>query len=228
MPIKLISSGGGSVILDAPPTGTNFNVTVPAENGSVITTAASSGINASAMSVGTVPKLRLPSSSVLQVVQTHVTDAYAISSSGYGSITDTALTASITPLSTSSKILVMVDSIWGATESAQHVSQRLKRTIGGSSTFVGDATNAGSRPLSQGGNGSQLAYSFGAGYAYYLGTSYMRFLDSPSTTSSITYTLTVGPYTSGIIYLNRTRDDRAGGTYDPRCTSSIILMEIAQ
>jgi hypothetical protein len=76
MPIKLISSGGGSVILDAPATGTNFNVTVPAENGSVITTAAASGINASAMSVGTLPYARLPSGSIVK------TTSY---NSGYGS-----------------------------------------------------------------------------------------------------------------------------------------------
>jgi hypothetical protein len=39
MPIKLISSGGGSVILDAPSTGSNFTVNVPALNGNLVTTA---------------------------------------------------------------------------------------------------------------------------------------------------------------------------------------------
>jgi hypothetical protein len=227
MPIKLNSASGGSVTLDVPLTGSTYTHTLPAETGTLITTSTLSGINASAMSVGTVPRSRLPSGSILQLSQTHITDAYAYGVSGYPTMTDTALAASITPLYTTSKIMVMIDSIWGASEGAQHISQRLKRTISGSSTFVGEATNVGSRPISHGGMGSQIAYGTLSNFNYFLGSSYMRFLDSPATTSAITYTMTVCAYTTTTLYLNRTRDDRQGTTYDPRGTSSIILMEIA-
>ena len=39
MPIKLLSSGGGSVIVNATSTGSNFTVNVPAVNGNIVTTA---------------------------------------------------------------------------------------------------------------------------------------------------------------------------------------------
>ena len=39
MPVKLLSSGGGSVIVNATSTGSNFTVNVPAVNGNIVTTA---------------------------------------------------------------------------------------------------------------------------------------------------------------------------------------------
>ena len=53
------------------------------------------------------------------------------------------------------------------------------------------------------------------------------FLDSPSTTSSTTYSIKhTDATTSGTFYINRsTRDNDAAG-YDPRFVSNIILMEV--
>ena len=170
----------------------------------------------------------VPSGGVLQVIQTHVTDAYSYGVSGYPTMTDTALTATITPLYSTSKIFVMIDSMWGAVASSQHISQRLKRTISGSSSYIGEATNVGSRPASIGGMGAQIAYNASSAQDYMLFASLLKYLDSPGTTSSVTYTMTVCAYSNSTLYLNRTYADRTGGTYDPRATSSVVLMEIAQ
>ena len=66
MPLKLITSGGGSVILDANTTGSNFTVNVPAQGGAMLTTGSLSGINASAMSVGSIPYERFSAGTVVQ------------------------------------------------------------------------------------------------------------------------------------------------------------------
>ena len=94
----LVLSGGTSGTITVTPTavaGSN-TLTLPAATGTILTTASSGQI---------IPKAALPTGSVLQVVQgTTLTDT-TITSTSY---TDTTLTASITPTSSSSKILVIV------------------------------------------------------------------------------------------------------------------------
>ena len=52
MPIKLLSSGGGSVIVNATSTGSNFTVNVPAVNGNIVTTADTGTITQAMISSG--------------------------------------------------------------------------------------------------------------------------------------------------------------------------------
>ena len=56
---------------------------------------------------------------------------------------------------------------------------------------------------------------------------YYQFVDSPSSTSAITYAASYNTSaTSGSLHLNRTVTDTDGGNYE-RGVSSIILQEIA-
>ena len=50
MPLKLNSAGGGSVTIDTPSTASNFTLTVPAANATVLTTASTSGMAVPAFS----------------------------------------------------------------------------------------------------------------------------------------------------------------------------------
>ena len=52
MPLKLLSSGGGSVLLTANTTGSNFTVNVPAVNGNMVTTADTGSITQSMLGAG--------------------------------------------------------------------------------------------------------------------------------------------------------------------------------
>ena len=127
MPITINSSGGGSITLDAPSTGSTFTHTLPAESGTVITTSTTSGINASALSVGslpssavptsginaasltvgTLPQARFPSGHVIQVVNAIKKSTASVATGGsWADIS--GLSASITPTSASNKILINV------------------------------------------------------------------------------------------------------------------------
>ena len=150
---------------------------------------------------------------ILQVVQTVKTDTFSSSASSFTNIT--GLTATITPASASNKILVMA-SVAVALNSSYFLQIRLAR--GGSAILQGDA--AGSRIRTQGMvyvynqlNNSQLTWP---GYV----------VDSPASTSSLTYSVQMCQIDGSTHYVNRLpRDDDAN--YEPRSASSIILMEIA-
>ena len=107
MSIRLYNSAGGYIDMDAAGDGSTANVfTLPAETGTILTSATTSGINASALSAGTLPGARLPAGSVLQVVSTTKTDTFTMTGQTQTAIT--GLTATITPTSASSKILIIV------------------------------------------------------------------------------------------------------------------------
>ena len=140
----------------------------------------------------------LPAGSVLQVVQSTLAPTLVQTTST--SFVTSTLSASITPSSSSNKILVMCS---GGAPYTDTNSQSLFLTIYRNSTNLGNSI-----------------YGFGRyyGYASSLMTPMsMNYLDSPTTTSSTTYT----------VYF------KAGGAYNvqfsnvDRGTSTITLMEIA-
>jgi hypothetical protein len=157
---------------------------------------------------------------VLQVVQVVKTDSYA-SAPGAQWVTIPGLSASITPISTSSKILVLLDiKFIGNTDASV---SRLRMMRDSTPIYIGDA--AGSRPRTSGAQN----YNTNAGSGgFNVLASGGVFLDSPSTTSSITYTAQLGGDNNVVvIYVNRTESDRDDSYYDSRTASSITLMEIA-
>ena len=107
MPLKLNSFSGGSVTLDSASTSLDFTHTLPAETGTIITTSATTGVNAAALSTGTVPFARLPAGSIVQTVyaRTDVRSTYSSTNSGNGT-TVTDLNISITPRSATNRLII--------------------------------------------------------------------------------------------------------------------------
>ena len=156
---------------------------------------------------------------VLQVIQTHNVTGVSQSLSANTIANITNLSAAITPAATSSKILVIVS--WSGENSAdlnQDTNLGLKR----GTTVVGSPTSEGSRipgimPLS---------------INYYLvnrdstpESCVYQYLDSPSTSSAVTYYATAECSGSTTLYTCRTVGDGDSSTYD-RTTSTMTLMEI--
>jgi hypothetical protein len=201
MSIKLNSVGGGSVTIQEPNTASDFTLSVPAQTANLLTN----------KTAGT----------VLQVVSTLKTDTFSTGSDSYTAIT--GLSASITPLSTSSKILIMLNVNWGA---ASNVWPGFRISRDGGSSFIAIGDAAGSRDRVTFGSGS---VNTGNTYDdYRLFNSSAVILDSPSSASSLTYqTYSKGRSGYGSMYLNygpSASDDDISGK---RGVSSITLLEIA-
>jgi len=128
----------------------------------------------------------------------------------------TGLAATITPSSTSSKILVSVVLSCSGTTNQSSVMGRLLR--GSTPIAVGDAA------------GSQILASFGA--AASVGTDLVTTqgvdnLDSPSTTDATTYKIQVRSSASGqYVFVNRSQTDSSAPGY-ARTVSTITLTEVA-
>jgi len=170
---------------------------------------------------GTIAAARLPTGSILQVLQTVKTDTFVSSAT----VTDTAvtgLTVSITPTSSSNKILVICN-LGIAAENAQGGAAKLTRTIGASTTQLSLADAAGSR--SRGSFAGSAYRGSAAGYLTIMLNQNLTYLDSPATTSAITYGVQVSSITVGT-YINRTGSD-TDATDMYRGVSYITVMEIA-
>ena len=150
------------------------------------------------------------SGGIIQVVHAIKTDTASTSSS----FADTGLSASITPTSTSSKILIIA--MLGGV-GANNSSFKAKLMRGSTDIAVGDAASNRARATVQGQNSSNFnAASF-----------HMSALDSPSTTSATTYKVQFGGNGSVTVYLNRIARDSDGTAEDARTASTITLLEVA-
>jgi hypothetical protein len=133
---------------------------------------------------------------VLQVVSTTKTDTFSITSTSFADIT--GLSVSITPSSASNKIMVFVDCYIGGQASASTQSMtRLMRD----STAICVGASAGSR--------TQASSESGLDSVNHVEPVAINFLDTPSTTSAITYKVQMR-VTGGTHYVNRTSDDDDG------------------
>ena len=189
MSIVLVGSTSGSVTLQEPAVAGTTVLTLPAVSGNVLT--------------DTSPK----AGNVIQVVQgTTLTDT-TITSTSY---TDTTLTASITPTSASSKILVIV------TQQFTIYRESAATTNGGMQIVRGSTAIATHNitPAICAGLGTSPSAIF------YRGTWAMTYLDSPATTSSTTYKTQAKVTTSANSQQIRLNQD---GTE----IGTITLMEIA-
>jgi hypothetical protein len=171
-------------------------------------------VNASVATVGTLPKARLPSGSILQVVSTTKTDTFTTTSGSYVDVT--GLSVSITPTSATSNVFVLFQINGSQDVGSGRASLKLLR----GSTVINAGDAAGSRTPALGGFSSSdqsIPSTPVSG----------SFLDSPATTSSTTYkiqlAMTAG---SGTAYINRTDQD-ADNADQIRMASTITVMEIA-
>ena len=147
---------------------------------------------------------------ILQVVQATKTDAVTVSC-GQTKTDLTGFTASITPSATSSKVLVICSP--GLTGNTV-IGMSLFRDS--TELLIGDA--AGSRIRISFGSQPNQQYGIAQSFSY---------LDSPATTSAITYKLqVVGDQGASVAYLNRGYTD-TNGTNFFRNASTWILMEVS-
>ncbi len=150
---------------------------------------------------------------VLQVVSTAKTDTFTSSTTG-SFIDITGLSLSITPSSASNKILVLANVMGSGVAATNNVLFKMVRN----STDINVGASSGSRTpcFSVGqdtGDSNQGANNSGS------------FLDSPNTTSAITYKIQALSNAS-TMYINRTPND-GDANYTPRGCSTITAIEIA-
>jgi len=142
---------------------------------------------------------------VLQVVQSTYSTETTIATTTY---TDTGLSASITPSSTSSKILVMVNQ-------SAYISRQSSEVHSGIQLVRGSTVILEQSPTK---NNSFYHGIGGIGEQYHATITSFNYLDSPSTTSSTTYKVQAAMYTAA-----------QSGTYygqKQSAVSIITLMEI--
>lgn len=158
---------------------------------------------------------------VKQVKQTVVNSTFSTAvGSGFAEMTD--FRTNITPASTSNKILIRASLYIG--QSYWSARGRILKNTTPISGALGAA--AGNRTSTTWYN---VTYDAGAGSSstYDVNCVSFEYLDSPSTTSQITYSLDIGGYSgSHTVYLNRSDHDNDGATYDSRTISTLTLMEI--
>ena len=150
---------------------------------------------------------------ILQVVQTVKTGATSTTNTNYEDISGMSVT--ITPSSTSNKILIIPDLALSGPNGNIGYARLLR-----GSTAIYDGNSASH-------NGLYGAYSGDAGsgsFIYGLNIVTRLFLDSPATTSATTYKCQFKTKT-GTFYLNRTY--ATSGQYDIRTASSITAIEVA-
>ena len=147
---------------------------------------------------------------ILQIVQTTKTDTFSTTSTSFTDVT--GFSATITPSSTSSKVLVMVSS----NSSTSGVNNAIMKLVRGSTdVFVGDDDGASREEATAqtrvNDTNAALTLTF-------------NFLDSPSTTSATTYKLQY-KVQAGTGTINMTQADSNSATL-ARTASSIILVEV--
>ncbi len=151
---------------------------------------------------------------VLQVVQTSKTDTFTTASTSFTDVT--GLSVSITPSSASNKILITFQINGSQDVGVNRSSLRMLRD----STVINAGAVAGSRSPALGGFSSDNNTIPSAPVSGI-------FLDSPATTSSITYKIQIGCLAgNGTAFINRTDDDgdEAGQI---RMASNLVAIEIA-
>ena len=171
-----------------------------------------------------VPRDGLPSGSsggIIQVKSTTLTTNVSVTIADGANTTFydvSGLSVSITPTRSDSKILVMVQMNIGTNQTTQRVGVRLRRdsTTIGASTDTGNSENAGS------------ITSLEHHRVYQSQSVNFHFLDSPSTTSSVTYKPQVAQENSGgasTIRINYVATNNNDTYYNG--VSTITVMEVS-
>ena len=197
--IQGAATGTGVFTLASPATNTDRTLTLPDEAGTVLTSA---GSLPAGNLTGSVPASAMPAGSVLQVVSNATSNEYGTTSTSFQTENDPAVT--ITPTSASSKFLVLY-----TTEAESNVAEtRLTISIG-RSISGGSSTNN----ITNEGDGFGQHRS-AAGSHRTIAT--VVYLDSPATTSAITYKPSFRSSSGNAVYIG------GGGAL-----STMTVMEIA-
>ena len=197
--IKLLHSGGNGVILAAPSSN-------PAADRTLTLPGDADGTIATTANAG----------KILQVIQTVKKNRQTINSTTLVDIT--GMSVSITPSSASNKVLVNYSLV--VFSNAVYYAMRLVRDSD-STIFIGDENPSAT---------SQNRASFGSYDSSYViaDTIAQSFLDSPNTTSAITYKLQAySPYSSAYTIGINSGVVLDNYSYMNNCVSTITAMEVA-
>ena len=195
--IKLTAdSGGGTFEIKAPSSSGNTRVLTIPDESATLLTSATS------------------TGKILQVQQTVGTGTYSTNSQTYGDV----ITCAITPASTSNKIICIYKIGLSTANGGYSGAARLVRDS--TAIYVGNA--AGNRIQA---SSHFVADSDGIGQVK-IHDQTGTFMDSPSTTSAITYRLQFrSDYSGTYVYAGQSKQD-SDNTYRGRVPTSLLLMEV--
>ncbi len=205
--IKLVHSGGNAVSLSVPtsnPSSSEVEFKLPQADGSanqVLKTDGSGNLSFGADQGG----------KILQVVSDTKTDTQSFQSQSFQTIS--GLSVSITPSSSSNKVLVH----YSVSVSCNNYGMfNLRRA--GTEILRGDAD----------GNRTRCTFESGVMNQYEMQICSGTFLDSPSSTSALTYDIQCATpdSSSSELFINRYKTDN-NSSYVGRATSTITVMEVA-
>jgi hypothetical protein len=185
------ASGTGVLTIAAPNTNTDRSITIPDKAGEI------------AVGAGT----------IVQVVQGTTSTEVAITGTTY---TDTGLSASITPTSSSNKVLIFVNQPYNSARDVVDHGFGMKLLRDSTEILIPTRVTSSAAPISFFFDNSNNDW----------GHINLSYLDSPSTTSSTTYKTQARPYfdsSNGVVRLQR---GSSSAVYDQNPTSTIILMEV--
>jgi len=153
----------------------------------------------------------------VQVVQTVKTDTFTTTSASYTDVT--GLSVNITPTSASNRILIIVSLSYGGGQNAYGFAQLVRN---GTPIALGDSDGASRTectfPINMENTASTVAKIMTGG---------MTFLDSPATTSAITYKIQViSTFGGATLSINRSSNNE-DAAFSGLSVSSITAMEIS-
>jgi hypothetical protein len=149
---------------------------------------------------------------VVQVVSTTKSDPFTLASASFTAVT--GLEVSITPKSASNKILVISHMVATGDAGSDNGAARLMRQ----STPIAVGAAAGSRMLA----------SYGLDAGGFGQSNTVTTLDSPNTTSEVTYKIEIrrNSAATAVMHVNRNKNDSDSST-EQRYASSLTVMEIS-
>ena len=149
-----------------------------------------------------------------QVVQTHFTTQSQMSSSSFAAIS--GCTVDITPSATSSKVFVMI-SLCAGVNQASYGFFKLYRD----STLIGSGSDSSNRI----GCNFSISQNDGDNTSDGVKQVNYQYLDSPSSTSALTYTVQASTFSNSTITYNKTPDNSDNGR-TAQGSSTITVLEV--
>jgi hypothetical protein len=150
------------------------------------------------------------------VVQTQKTNSFSTSSTTFVDIT--GFSVSITPSSATNKILVFV-MVQASSNNAGWYGSRIRLVRNSTAIAIGDADGSRTR--------ATFDFSFNNGNNSLITPMPMVWLDSPSSTSAVTYKCDMQSLQGTTAWINRSSYDNGTDAYDTDVVSTITAMEIA-
>lgn len=173
-----------------------------------------STIPAAGLSSGVPTRAQLPAGSVLQVLQTVKTDTFT-HNNGYTFTDVTGASVVITPTSSSSKILVSYACTLSQSASTGNYGLYARITRDGTVVVQGDAR----------GSTTRAATAQSVGNYNYTAQHFFQYLDSPASTSALTYQLQVAIESGSQIIVGGSW--QSGTAYNASTPTIVTVMEIA-